>query len=405
MAGSKFNFTKRALEALPSPAPGKRSYHYDSKTPGLGLAVTSAGTKTFVVYRWIKGKGPERITLEHFPAMTVEQARREAAKVNGAIAAGKNPAEDRRIRRRESTFGTLFREYLEVHAKLHTKTWKEAEANFRRYLDAWKEKRPSQLHATDVQRWHAKLGKDRGPYAANRALELLRAVINWAIKTKRIDRMMLEGAENPATGVASFKERARSRFLQSDELPRFFQAVTEEPNETIRDYVLLSLLTGARKTNVLQMRWADVNLDRATWHIPETKNGEAQTIPLTAEAVAILQARQAKRVNDYVLPGEGKSGHLREPKKGWRRIRERAGVDDVRIHDLRRTLGSWQAATGASLAVIGKSLGHKDVSTTAIYARLDLDPVRRAMETATGAMLAAAGLKPPAQLKLAKKKA
>jgi integrase len=151
--------------------------------------------------------------------------------------------------------------------------------------------------------------------------------------------------------------------------------------------------------------------------------------------------------NDYVFPGDGKSGFLQEPKKGWRRILQRAelyylvesvakvrkwgrvqieqarakaledeagarahyqseaeklkiatskaALRDLRIHDLRRTLGSWQAATGASLVVIGKTLGHKDVSTTAIYARLDLDPVRQAMQNATGAILDAAGLRRP----------
>ena len=133
MAQSTLNFTKTALQALPPAEPGKRAYHYDDKTPGLGLSVTGAGTKSFIVYRWIKGKGPERITLGRFPAMTVEQARQEAAKINGAIAAGKNPANDIRIRRREWRLGSLFREYLDGHAKVHTKTWQEAEANFKRY--------------------------------------------------------------------------------------------------------------------------------------------------------------------------------------------------------------------------------------------------------------------------------
>ncbi len=399
MAQSEFNFTKHALERLPCPAPGKRAYHYDSKTSGLGLSVTSSGTKTFIVYRWIKGTGPERITLKRFPDMTIEQARNEAARINGAIATGNNPAEDLRIRKGEWSFGKLFREYLEGHAKLHTKTWQEAEANFRRYMEDWENRRLSQIHAVEIQKWHAKLGKQRGPYAANRALELLRAAINWAIKNKRIDRTVLEDAENPAKDVTPFKERSRSRFLLAEELPRFFNAVRDEPNAAIRDFVLISLLTGARKTNVLEMRWADVNLDQRTWHIPETKNGEAQTIPLTAEAVEILTTRHAAKTNGYVFPGEGKSGRLREPKKGWNRIRARAGLQDVRLHDLRRTMGSWQAATGTSLVVIGKSLGHKDVSTTAIYARLDLDPVRQAMQTATSAMLTAGGVPAKAEVK------
>ena len=295
---AKFNFTIAALDALASPSTGKRAYYYDTKTPGLGVSVTDTGTKSFIVYRWIKGRGPERITLGRYPGITVEQARREAAKINGAIAAGRNPADDLRARRGDWSLEQLFKDYVEHYAKLHTKTWADTEANFRRYLAPFATKKISQLHAVEVQRWHAKLGRERGKYAANRAVELMRAVINWGLKTKRIDRSRLEGAENPAKDIAAFKEQSRTRFLQADELPRFFRAVTDEPNETIRDYVLLSLLTGARKRNVLAMRWADINLERATWHIPETKNGQALTIPLTGEAVAIVQVRHNHRTND-----------------------------------------------------------------------------------------------------------
>jgi integrase len=452
---SKFNFTQRVLNALPAPAAGKRAYHYDDKTPALGIAVTDAGTKSFIHYRWIKGRGPERITLGRYPAMTIEQARKEAAKINGQIAQGKNPADDLRLRRGEWTFQHLFQEYLDQHAKIHTKTWAETEANFRRYLEPFGQKRISQLHMVEIQRWHAKLGKERGRYAANRALELMRAVINWGLKTRRVDRMRLEAAENPAQHIAPFQEKSRTRFLQADELPRFFRAVADEPNDAVRDYVLLSLLTGARKRNMLAMRWEEVHFEQATWHIPETKNGEALTIPLTNEAVAILKARHARRGGDYVFPGTGRFGHLQEPKKGWRRMlrraelyrlldtiatarrwtaqqladatREalegegaaieryladalklkldvsRAALQDLRIHDLRRTLGSWQAATGASLSVIGKSLGHKDMASTVVYARLDLDPVRQSMERATGAMFSAAGIRSTPQVRKTKR--
>jgi len=169
-----------------------------------------------------------------------------------------------------------------------------------------------------------------------------------------------------------------------------------EPNEVIRDYILLSLLTGARRDNVLSMRWSEIALPRTEWQIPRTKNGTAHTIPLSAEVVAILErrARKATARAIFVFPGQGKSGHLVEPKKGWQRVLERAGIEDLRIHDLRRTLGSWQAKTGASLAIIGKSLSHKNTQTTAIYARLDQEPVRASVARATAAMLKAAAAKP-----------
>ncbi|MFZ4702524.1 MAG: site-specific integrase, partial [Candidatus Methylumidiphilus sp.] len=210
------------------------------------------------------------------------------------------------------------------------------------------------------------------------------------------ERKLFKGS-NPAQGIKKFPETKRDRFLQSDELPAFFKAVAEEPNETLKDFFLISLLTGARRSNVQEMQWGQLHFERAEWKIPTTKNGEPQTVTLGVEAVEILRAR-AGCDPVWVFPGIGATGHLVEPKKGWKRVLERAGLEDVRLHDLRRTLGSWQAKTGASLVIVGKSLNHKSVNTTAIYARLDMDPVRESVERATGAMLTAAGLKQSAEV-------
>ena len=197
---------------------------------------------------------------------------------------------------------------------------------------------------------------------------------------------------NPAKGVRRFTERSRERFLQPDEMPRFLEALAREPNPTFRDFVLIALLTGARRANAQAMRWEEVHLERATWEIPVTKTGDRHTVPLSPEAVTILRHRKEHSVSEWVFPSHGESGHLVEPKRAWKVLLERAEIQDLRIHDLRRTLGSWQAADGASLSIIGKTLGHKNVSTTAIYARLNLDPVRQAVNSATRAMLTAGGL-------------
>lgn len=237
-----------------------------------------------------------------------------------------------------------------------------------------------------------------GPGAANRTLALIGAMFGKAAA------LGFTGP-NPARGVKKFPSHSRERFLHADELPRFFKAVSEEPNGTMRDFVWLALFTGARRANVQAMRWDQLNLERGTWRIPQTKSGDPQTVHLPAPALEILKRRQAESESDeadsknpWVFPGRGRSGHLEEPKGAWNRICERAGLGvglkgGVVIHDLRRTLGSWQAATGANLPVIGKSLGHKQQNTTAIYARLDLDPVRQAVDKATAAMLAAAEAK------------
>ncbi len=206
---------------------------------------------------------------------------------------------------------------------------------------------------------------------------------------------------NPAQGVKKFKEQSRDRFLQADELPRFFQSLAEEPNADFRDYFLGVSGPGIRRANVLAMRWEQINFARGTWTIPITKNGESHTLPLVAEAISVLNERKSYSESPWVFPGTGKTGHLMEPKKAWARILKRADIENLHIHDLRHSLGSWQAATGASLCIIGKTLAHKNVSTTAVYARLSLDPVRAAMETATRAMLDAARIGEKAESKVA----
>ncbi|SEQ22667.1 tyrosine-type recombinase/integrase [Nitrosomonas ureae] len=392
---SKFNFTKTAIEALPLPDKGW-IYYYDLKVQGLGIGVGTTGKKSFILYRKINGK-PERITLGRYPDLTIEQARGKASEFNSFIANGLNPSELKRGRKAELTFSELFAEYMERHSKRKKKTWLEDQSQFKLYLDkSLGKKKLSSIDRKSIAHVHSSITKAGYAPTANRVKALLSSVFGWAISAGLCEI-------NPVIGIKSNKENQRDRFLQSDELPRFFKAVAEEPNSMIRDYILISLLTGARRSNVLSMRWKDINFDRAEWRIEETKNGTPQTVPLSPEALEILQSRKLSESAIFVFPGSGKAGHLMEPKKGWKRILERSGIDNLRIHDLRRTLGSWQAKTGASLAIIGKSLNHKNQNTTAIYARLDLDPVRDSVNKATSAMLTAAGLKDSADVAKLKK--
>ena len=399
---TKFNFTKAAIESLPTPQVGKRAEYWDAKQIGLQIRITAAGSKTYYVKRRIQGGQPERILLGRCDALTIEQARNKAAEISAEIANGKNPAEVKRGKKSELTLGELFEEYIERHAiPKGKKSVSDMYDNFRRYLSHWKNRKLSTISKVDVGKHHAKLGKEIGVHTANRTLELLRAIFNKGIAWDLFANL------NPAVGIEKFTLQSRDRFIQGDELALFFKSVGEESNETMRDYFLLSLLTGARQANVLAMRWEDVSFYRAEWRIEETKNGTPQTVTLSPEAMELLKNRKPEEKSVFVFPSErsSASGHLQNPKKAWKRVLDRAGLSNLRIHDLRRTLGSWQAKQGASLAIIGKSLNHKNPSTTAIYARLDLDSVRDSVNSATSAMLVAAGLKVDAVIvKLHRKK-
>ena len=279
------------------------------------------------------------------------------------------------------TFVDLFNQYMERHAKPRKRTWQEDQNQFDRYLGSLANKKLSTITRKDVAALHGKIGKT-APTAANRLLALLSSVFGRAIEFG-----LWEGG-NPCIGIRRFPEQSRDRFLSADELRRFFEAMDQEPDSTTRDFFIVALLTGARRANVLEMKWADLDLDAATWRIGRTKNGTPQTVALVEPVVELLRERKRQATSVFVFPGKGATGHLVEPKRGWTRICKAAGIEGARIHDLRRTMGSWQAKTGASLPVIGKSLNHKSQTTTAIYARLDLDPVRSAMEKAAAAMLA-----------------
>ena len=385
MAPEKFNFTKAVIGAAVAPERG-RCYLHDAKESGLVLQITAAGRKTFQLYKKHQGR-PVRVTLGTWPETTVEQARKKAREAKVELAEGRNPNDGRRQERQEMTFAGLFDIYLERHAKPRKLTWDQDQDLYERHLSKpLGNKKLSAITRKDIAAIHSKIGKTH-PHTANRALAVASSVFGRAVEFGLWERA------NPCLGIRKFPEQSRDRFLSGDELRRFFEALEQEPNETARDYLAVSLLTGARKSNVLSMKWDDIDLDAATWRIGRTKNGTPQTVALVEPVVELLRERKRQATSVFVFPGKGTSGHLMEPQKAWRRVCAAAGLDTTgergtRIHDLRRTMGSWQAKTGASLPIIGKSLNHKKPATTAIYARLDLDPVRSAMEKAATAMLA-----------------
>lgn len=385
----RFAFSKTRLETVPPPPRG-RTYFYDAKCRGLALCVTAAGTRTFYFYRKVNGR-PLRLRLGGLHDIGVEQARKLADKHRANIAEGRDPQAARRQAREEPTLADLHRHWMEVHAKPRKRSWKEDQRKYDKWLLPWANRRLSSIHKGDVQALVSKVaqkkkpkkGRERGgKYEANRLLAFLRSMFNKA------DEIGFTGP-NPALGVEKFQEQSRDRFLEPDELPRFFGSLAEE-DATIRDFFWLCLLTGARKSNVMSMAWADVSFELALWRIPETKSGRVVVVPLVPQAIDVLRARrQTTNGSPWVFPADSRTGHVVEVRKAWDRICQRAGLVDLHIHDLRRTMGSWQAGTGASLVVIGRMLGHTTPNATAVYARLQLGPVREAAERAVAAIEAA----------------
>lgn len=378
--------SKTQIEKIPLPVNGHRLYYYDERIPGLALVVSGTGSKVFYLIRRV-GPKVERMRLGAFPRLSVEQARDAAQRHNGAVAAGVNPADDRRTFRTAPTFGSVFDDYLEaptrtrdkrVRSKVTSATYRYL---FKTHLEPWRERKVTRIARADVERLHLELGRDSGHYLANRVLSLIKCVLEFSAERGDIQ-------VNIAGKIRKFAEHQRDRFLQADEFPRFWQALEAEPNQNARDFLKLALFTGQRKMNILAMKWEDVHFDRGIWVIPQTKTGRHQ-VPLIGPAIEILKRRHATAEDaTYVFPG--RHGHLKHPYQAWKHILKASGLAGLRIHDLRRSMGSWQTKTGASLTIVGKTLGHSSPQTTAIYARVDDDPVRKSMAAAAAAMLDAA---------------
>lgn len=424
----QINFTKSKIDNIQIPDNGKRINYKDEKEKGLVLRVSPSGSKIFYLYKKFEGR-PLKIKLGCYPDIGVEMARQFAQIEKVNLLNGVNKNIEKKKLSAETTFIELFDNYMENYSKLEKKSWKYDIYEVNKYLTHFFNRKISKIHRTEIIELHNNTRKNNGLYQANRILERVRAIYNKAIEWG------YEGL-NPTMGIKKFKEKKRDRFLLPEEMPYFFNALEHEHNKKVVDFIYMALFTGARKTNILQMKWCDIDYFQNIWKIQDTKNGEPMLVPLSKYAMDILIKRQGNN-SMYVFEGDGSGGYLADPKKSWDRIRKNAtvqiwknnpfmngiirqienkltvdnngvyrvvepwelynltveylnknniepngGIMDVRIHDLRRTFGSYQAITGSSLAIIGKSLGHKSMQSTEIYARLNQQPVRESIEMA-----------------------
>ena len=393
MQANKFNFTDNRLSKLTHDGTSKRQYFYDAGQTSLALSITPAGTKSFQIQAWDKTRGKSiSKVIGKYPAMSINDAREVVGDLLADINKGEDVISIARKKREEDCLDDVFERWLES-AKQYKRSWEHDEMRYDKYIRRpLGKKRVSDIDRDTVRQWFfrlTKIKKKHGGYlsktTANRIFAILRAVFNQE----------LPDLANPCKGVKQYQEYSRERFLQPAELVRFFSALeSEKTTGYFKDYILLSLLTGARKGNVLSMKWADIDFDSQIWTIQaqESKNKSAMSIPLVEPVMEVLNARRASKESIFVFPSPGtkksRTGHYVEPKDAWKELVKRAGLENIRLHDLRRTMGSYQTMIGASSTIVGKTLGHKSQQATAVYARLSLDPVRDSMEQAVDLMMA-----------------
>ena len=369
--------TAAKLQHLDPPPSGVLEL-WDDRARGLCLRVFPSGKASWTYrYRPRGGGGRKRVGLGEYPTVGLAEARRRADRIRGEVSGGADPAAERRAQREAVTVGCLAARYMaeEIEPKRKPATAALYRKYFRLHiLPAIGRRRARDLTHGDVAKLHRTIGA-HAPVTANRVTSLLGSLFTWAGRAGEVPR-----GTNPARDIAHFREQPRERFLSSEELARLGEAMREAEGSFSASPIAalrLLLLTGCRVGEILTLKWDHVDFERGLLLLPDSKTGR-KTITLNAPALAVLAG--LPHVGPFVILGDDPERPRADLNRPWRAVAKRAGLDGVRLHDLRHSFASVGAGLGLGLPIVGKLLGHSVPSTTARYAHLDSDPLRRASD-------------------------
>jgi integrase len=381
--------TKRTVDALRPAADGRELVLWDTELAGFGVRMQRGGAKTYILkYRAGKGRTAplRKLTIgRHGSPWTPDQARAEAKRLLGLVAHSKDPAGARAAAKAAPTVADLAHRFLAEHAEAKRKASTAAE--YRRLLDkivlpALGKRKVAEVTRAEVTNLHH--ANRATTYQANRVLAVLSKMFNlgerWGLRPD---------GSNPCRHVEKFAERKRERMLSPAELARLGDALASyKGSPHAAAAIKLLVLTGARLGEVLGLRWEWIDFERAEARLPDSKTG-AKTIHLPPPALAVLAELPWVEGNPHVIVGGVAGAAMVNLEKPWRAIRKAAGLEDVRLHDLRHAFASIAASSGMGLPIIGKMLGHTQAQTTQRYAHLAADPVKAAAASVAGKIAAA----------------
>ena len=369
--------TKRTVDAIEPQA--TEFFLWDEGIPGFGVRVMPSGRKSFVV-QFRAGRRARRMSLGPSTVLTCDQARTRAITIIAAVKNGEDPAADRAAKRNAATVNDLADRFDKEHisVRLKASTAKEYRGNLKRFiLPALGRLAVPEITRADVAKFHHDLRHI--PYQANRCLEVVSKMFGlaemWGLRPD---------GSNPRKHIRKYPEEKRERFLSAAELRRIGEVLREMESENIElsSAILaarLLILTGCRLGEIMTQKWDYVDFDERALRLPDSKTGK-KVVHVGAPAVEYLHSAHHIDGNPWVITGTLPGKPLSDLQPFWQRVRARAGVKDVRIHDLRHTFASAAVASGQGLPMIGKLLGHTQVQTTARYAHLAAEPVRMAAD-------------------------
>lgn len=367
--------TKRVVESI-KPDKKDELIVWDSEIRGFGLRVYPSGRRTYFVQYRNEFHQTRRKKIGVHGHIATEQAREMAKSLLGDVAKGEDPSQEAQTKRAKPAFSDLAQEYLEVYAKTNKrpKSFSEDKNMLERIiLKRWPNKKVEEINTHDIQLVHHEL-RDT-PYMANRVRALLSKMFNMAIQWKWL-------ADNPVDGVQKYQEQKRNRWLDEEELEKLWGALEIHPNQSIAKAIWLLVLTGSRRNEVLSATWNQFDLEKGIWTKPAhtTKQNRMEHLPLSSQAIELLRKMKETAIEEHLFPSKIPGKPLQDIKKSWKTIQKRAGLENIRIHDLRHTHASHLVSSGLSLSIVGKLLGHTQASTTQRYAHLADAPLRQAVE-------------------------
>jgi integrase len=387
------NITKKMISSLPRPSNGYK-LHWDEKLKGFGVRITASGVISFIVQKRINKK-EHRKTLGRADIFTVEQARNLALTFLGEIASGNDPvARELEERAVNVTLNDVFAEYLKTRKALKVTTTKDMARSLKEMFSKWADKPITNITPDMVKKLHADFGKEHSNARANLGMRYLRTLINFAESEYTDSRGQSVIKDNPVSILtkqkAWFKVEKRRTYIKPTQLKPWFDAVQVLPYIHARDYFILCVLTGLRRTEALDLRWKDIDLREKTLTLHDPKNGEQHVLPLSDYLFNLLKTRFTARVGQYVF--EGERGRLSNLRHSLTKVREQSGVN-FQIHDLRRTFITVGESLDLSSYAIKKLINHKDgADVTAGYIIIDVERLRSPMQKITDYFLSAWGI-------------
>ena len=360
----------------------KNYYLWDNEIKGFGCLILASGEKRtyYFLYYSPTTKKKAKIKIGCHGNVTVDFARKKALEFSHLVASGVDPRDQKREQKvqaeKDEKEGILFQEFVEIFKQKHINiyhkpsTVKADISRLKNHIQPFfGEKKLNSIKRQDILAFKDSLTHYQTTY--NRSISLLSSIftkaILWGYRTDGI---------NPCAGVSKYKEDKKERFLTEAEL----EALKEKLNsyQSLRPegpYVLGAIqlinYTGCRKSEILTLKWEDVQLDQDCIHLKDSKNGKQKIVPLHSLSKAVLEQMKPRTNNPYVFCGRKPGAHLTDPKKTWSKIRKELGLEDVRMHDLRHTFASMAIKAGLGLYQVAKLLGHSNVQTTMRYAHIE----------------------------------